>query len=426
MDQERTPNCTEKEILHKAGLGLKKVKLIKTFSEEQVINLLESEEVYPKLRKSGGFELLRTQQNGRNLVPIPAPWTAKELRTNIGPQARIYIRPIQHSLSVEPIIQEDKGPSMEIACEKCTVHFPVQELRHHVLQCMVASELNAELNTELNTELNAELNTELNTELNAELNTELSDISSPLISDNNGQNSLESFFQHSFVNSHEVLPVVVEDTQIVLVVEDTQVEQVPIHESVPREQDLNDIVQECINFCREHDITNPVEILKKIQGDIVTGRPLELQDVDSSIEGDTTFITVDRSNILETSMDEISSISADDLRNTLEVQFFNEVLNKLYCISLCLSISPFFPLSPSLSPSLRLPPSLPFLSPFHPLSFPTSPPLSHCQHESMYLTLTMRETDLVGFPNPNSVAPDQPALYRCRLIRELHCPMNHR
>lgn len=54
-------------------------------------------------------------------------------------------------------------------------------------------------------------------------------------------------------------------------------------------------------------------------------RPLEVEDCDTSIEGETTFITIDRDNILETSMEEISSIQAEKLSKTLEVQFNNEV-----------------------------------------------------------------------------------------------------
>ena len=87
-------------------------------NEEDVVKLLESEEVYPKLKDCGGFEMLRTLQNGRTLVEVPTPWTSKSLKMNIGPQARIYLRPIQKSLSVQPLEQE-KGPSVTVACNHC-------------------------------------------------------------------------------------------------------------------------------------------------------------------------------------------------------------------------------------------------------------------------------------------------------------------
>lgn len=70
-------------------------------------------------------------------------------------------------------------------------------------------------------------------------------------------------------------------------------------------------------------IVDPVEILRKIQQELVTGRPLEVEDVSDCVEGDTNFISVDRYNLLETARDEIESLT--DLRLTLEIQFYNEV-----------------------------------------------------------------------------------------------------
>ena len=53
------------------------------------------------------------------------------------------------------------------------------------------------------------------------------------------------------------------------------------------------------------------------------GRPFDIEDETTSLEGATNYILVDRNNILKTGLDEISSI--DDPRITLEVAFYGEV-----------------------------------------------------------------------------------------------------
>lgn len=78
-----------------------------------------------------------------------------------------------------------------------------------------------------------------------------------------------------------------------------------------------------VKFCQENSIVDPVEILRKIQQEMVTGRPLEIEDVSQCIEGDTNFVMVDRLNLLTTARDEIESLT--NLRPTLEIQFYNEV-----------------------------------------------------------------------------------------------------
>lgn len=78
-----------------------------------------------------------------------------------------------------------------------------------------------------------------------------------------------------------------------------------------------------VKFCQENSIVDPVEILRKIQQEMVTGRPLEIEDVSQCIEGDTNFVMVDRLNLLTTARDEIESLT--NLRPTLEIRFYNEV-----------------------------------------------------------------------------------------------------
>ncbi|KAL5019444.1 hypothetical protein ScPMuIL_002336 [Solemya velum] len=89
-------------------------------------------------------------------------------------------------------------------------------------------------------------------------------------------------------------------------------------------QDVMSVVSSVIHFGRGNSITDPVEILRKLQEDIVTGRPLEIADVTQSVEGDTNFILVDRDHVLTTGFDKLHPVSNADHRKTLEVQFYNE------------------------------------------------------------------------------------------------------
>jgi hypothetical protein len=77
---------------------------------------------------------------------------------------------------------------------------------------------------------------------------------------------------------------------------------------------VNDIVQEAIAYYKVESITDHVKILIYLQSVIVYGRPLEVQNVEESVEGETNYILVNRNNLLITSFDEISGIY--DLRST--------------------------------------------------------------------------------------------------------------
>ncbi|XP_052281203.1 uncharacterized protein LOC127878711 [Dreissena polymorpha] len=83
---------------------------------------------------------------------------------------------------------------------------------------------------------------------------------------------------------------------------------------------VNGIVVHCI----ENNIANPVEILKFCQQNLVKGRPLEITDINEPLSGNTNFIIVDRVNILQTSFEELSDKTTEELGKTLEVQFYTE------------------------------------------------------------------------------------------------------
>ncbi|XP_061170625.1 uncharacterized protein LOC133180021 [Saccostrea echinata] len=92
--------------------------------------------------------------------------------------------------------------------------------------------------------------------------------------------------------------------------------------SVQNVETVSDVSSRIIEFCKVQNIADPVEILHKVQKEMVTGRPLEVNDVTHNSEGDTNFILIDRTHLLETGFDEVKAIS--DVRKTLEVQFYDE------------------------------------------------------------------------------------------------------
>ena len=104
----KTPSSFDKQILFKAGLGVKKIKLDLEDNEQTVLDKITSDTKdasgntmgFPQLKHSGGFEMLRCFPNCRDLVEIDSCWSAKDLRSAIGGgQGKIYLRPIQRSLS---------------------------------------------------------------------------------------------------------------------------------------------------------------------------------------------------------------------------------------------------------------------------------------------------------------------------------------
>ena len=62
-------------------------------------------DAFPKLREGGGYELLRTAEGNTKLLDVipvpPGGYTASFLK-DIVMQAKVYIRPVQKDLSLEP------------------------------------------------------------------------------------------------------------------------------------------------------------------------------------------------------------------------------------------------------------------------------------------------------------------------------------
>ena len=100
------------------------------------------------------------------------------------------------------------------------------------------------------------------------------------------------------------------------------------HQATSSTSNLHDnkmsVAEKTVQYCLQNDITDPVEVLRCLQLNMVTGRPLEVQHTNEEVSGETNFIMVDRQNLLQTALDEIHSLT--DFRKTLEVQFYDEVM----------------------------------------------------------------------------------------------------
>ncbi|CAG2231481.1 unnamed protein product [Mytilus edulis] len=102
------------------------------FTAEQLFNAIE--DIYPKLKGSGGFEFLRCGQNCRDLQVIDCNWCPVELRNNMGSQAKIYLRPVQKDLETSPLHEEVETIQTE-TCKFCKQNVNLRELRDHIKSC---------------------------------------------------------------------------------------------------------------------------------------------------------------------------------------------------------------------------------------------------------------------------------------------------
>ena len=84
----KAPSSVNKQILFKAGLGMKKIKLDLEDDEQTVLHKITSDTNdamgnpmgFPQLKTIGGFEMLRCAPNCRDLTVIDSCWSARDLR----------------------------------------------------------------------------------------------------------------------------------------------------------------------------------------------------------------------------------------------------------------------------------------------------------------------------------------------------------
>ena len=101
------PDPGKKAELALAGLGEKKCSLFLYGCAKKMRD--ELVDIFPKLAKAGGFELLRGSDKGsKDLVPIEIPktgYTPEYLKAVVS-SAKVYIRPLQNNLDLTEVENE--------------------------------------------------------------------------------------------------------------------------------------------------------------------------------------------------------------------------------------------------------------------------------------------------------------------------------
>lgn len=320
-EKETTPSCEEK-ALQKSNLGLKKIQMVASITQEQVKEVLV--ENFPPLKQCGGFELMRCG-SGRQLKFIDGKWDCKTLNETIGSQAQIYIRPIQRNIRIE----EENNNSINSITEKCLEcnrGICISELRNHIMHCSV----NCDQQSSDDSQNPVSVGQPLEPQLNLQSHVVSNNIDHALLYESvNIPNSTEQIpipSAEETVNTSNEL-----DTLIYLagINENTNVSEqtepgVELEETfVYSNESVTDIVNSCVKYCIEQEVKDPVDILRIYQKRIVTGRQLDISSEAETIEGETNEINVDRTDLLRSAFDEIQYIT--DLCLCLEVQYYNEV-----------------------------------------------------------------------------------------------------
>ena len=112
--------------------------------EENVVSKITSNSLddngshlgFPQLKTCGDLEMMRCAPNCRDLAVLDCSWNAKDLRANLGGgQGKIYLRPLQMSLSKEPLVQQSQSEVKE-RCKMCNQVILVRRVRGHLWSCM--------------------------------------------------------------------------------------------------------------------------------------------------------------------------------------------------------------------------------------------------------------------------------------------------
>ena len=88
--------------------------------------------------------------------------------------------------------------------------------------------------------------------------------------------------------------------------------------------DIETAAAECLNTCKSHNVSSPVEILKCAQNCIVQGRRLDVFSPSQPLDGETNFVTIDRFDVFNSAVEELKAVDNINLRLTLEISFCGE------------------------------------------------------------------------------------------------------
>ena len=98
------PSSMEAAELMRAGLGRKEIHITDDGDSSDVHSAIVC--AFPKLREAGGYDLLRINEKNRTVLqyipPLPEGYTVSYLK-EAAKQAKVYIRPLQKSLTLNPV-----------------------------------------------------------------------------------------------------------------------------------------------------------------------------------------------------------------------------------------------------------------------------------------------------------------------------------
>ena len=140
----KVPNAVEKQVLYAAGLGSKKIKLDLDDDEQTIRDKLTTGELnvgFPQLETCGGFEMMiSTATDCRQLSILDCAWNAQSLKSSMGGgQAKIYLQPIQKSLSTKASTDQKSKTALKEKCKVCDKDvLSMCDLRVHFMLCSKA------------------------------------------------------------------------------------------------------------------------------------------------------------------------------------------------------------------------------------------------------------------------------------------------
>ena len=337
----KIPNVNEKQILHAAGLGLKKIQLDMDDDEQMVLAKLCSNDLkdgetigFPQLSDCGGFEMMVCTSSCRELTRIDSAWDAKSLKSVLGGgQSKIYLRPIQMSISTKAASEKKTKTTLKEKCKMCDEEILLSELRAHFLWCnkdildcewedgtldrwLSAEDQVTADNTGSSTSATV-VAEPLNVIDQVDIGTQGNSVVSQASTD---QVDLTVSTQVNYSDDAVLHQSLIDQTEEIVGVEENQVN------APPDVTDIDEKVAETAKHCQENGFSgNAIEILRSLQKRLVVGRDLEITSPNECPEGATNLIMIDRQNILETAFEEITGLENKHI--TLEVQFYNEVSN---------------------------------------------------------------------------------------------------
>jgi hypothetical protein len=324
---------------------MKKIKLEASDSEEQVLQKIISDEQdengqivgFPQLKDCGGFEILHCVSNCKDLLPISCSWSVCDLKANLGPQTKLYLRPIQKNLSTKSSLPDNKCQVKE-ECLSCQKQVLVTELRQHMYACRYGNAVPLYEESGSDEDLPP-------FSLTQSQSTHISQAfpSNPSITSPQAIPAQTTPVQTTAAQTMEAQTIPVQNPPPTDASQqqmpDPLTEVIDVDQIISETTDtssVEEVVEKVIDYCKVNQVSDPVEILRCLQNEVVIGRQLEIQNVAENIEGSTNYILVDRSNLLTTAFEELDSV--DNYRFTLQVQFYGEVIFLYDCIHIVYSV----------------------------------------------------------------------------------------